>query len=193
MLALPDRPGDEDDDDDGGGGDGDGGKGKGGRKRGGRRGAPPAEFVSFCRVGTGLTADQRASLRERLAPLLRAAGPGAPPPPACYRLTGRERADFWVADPFASVVVEVKGDVRVVPTNVYAAGYTLRFPRITRSRCAGGRGLCVLAICRLCCRCWWWSCALLQPVLPNNKKSQTHSNPTANGTTPNHQTTKQQL
>jgi hypothetical protein len=39
-----------------------------------------------------------------------------------------------ISDPLQSAVVEVKADLRLVHSKVYATGYTLRFPRIRRVR-----------------------------------------------------------
>ena len=45
-------------------------------------------------------------------------------------MSGRERPDFWIADPHQSVVVEVHSDVRTIVSRMYAAEHSLRFPRI---------------------------------------------------------------
>jgi DNA ligase-4 len=91
----------------------------------------PAGFVTYAKAGTGFTDEQRAVMNEHLASLLAEEG-GAPP--ACVRATGLEAPDVWVRDPFKSRVVSITGDLRRIPTKTYAAGVTLRFPRITRAR-----------------------------------------------------------
>jgi DNA ligase-4 len=91
----------------------------------------PAGFVTYAKAGAGFTDEQRALMNERLAPLLQEEG-GAPP--ACVRATGLEAPDVWVRDPFKSLVISITGDLRRIPTKNYAAGVTLRFPRITRAR-----------------------------------------------------------
>eukprot|EP00775_Hariotina_reticulata_P009827 gene9827-9985_t len=53
-------------------------------------------------------------INERLGPFLL---PGSSRPPSCYRVSGREKPDFWVNDPENSIVME-----------------SLRFPRVTRVR-----------------------------------------------------------
>lgn len=102
-------------------------------------GEPPTSFVSFCRVGSGLSNGQLENVRAKLAraglqPADRARPRGGPP--ACYRVTGSpdELPDAWVADPFASVVLCVKADVRLVASSTFAAAASLRFPRATAVR-----------------------------------------------------------
>ena len=53
-----------------------------------------------------------------------------------YRVTGQpgETPHVWVKDPEKSVILEVIGDVRTIPTTVYATGRSLRFPRTKRIR-----------------------------------------------------------
>jgi hypothetical protein len=41
-----------------------------------------------------------------------------------------------ISDPFKSFVVEVLADLRTIPSKEFGTGYTLRFPRMTRVRCA---------------------------------------------------------
>ena len=59
-----------------------------------------------CRVGTGLTDRQQDQVRERLQPYLE---PNTRKNvPKCYKVTGRpqERPDFWVTDPYQSLVLK---------------------------------------------------------------------------------------
>ncbi|EFJ46726.1 hypothetical protein VOLCADRAFT_92808 [Volvox carteri f. nagariensis] len=106
----------------------------------------PTTYVTFAVVGTGVSREQRLSLLEpRLAGNLvasprdlAAAGPAARlrAVPRWCRATGSrdEWPDWWVRDPERSVVVQVNADVRLTRTSTFAAGYTTRFPRITRIR-----------------------------------------------------------
>lgn len=41
-----------------------------------------------------------------------------------------------ISDPLQSIVVEVKADLRTITSKTYATPYSLRFPRMTRIRCA---------------------------------------------------------
>ena len=59
-----------------------------------------------CRVGSGLTDAQQMQVRERLQPyLMPNTGKNWP---KCYKVTGRlqERPDFWVKDPYQSLVLK---------------------------------------------------------------------------------------
>ncbi|CAI5961143.1 unnamed protein product [Closterium sp. NIES-64] len=96
---------------------------------------PPPRLVSFCRVGGGMTDDDLADLRERLLPVLQLNERSQPPPPL-YAVTNhaKERPDVWVSDPTRSVVLQIRGDIRVIQTEVFQAPRSLRFPRVTRVR-----------------------------------------------------------
>ena len=62
-----------------------------------------------CRVGSGLTDRQQDQVRERLQPLLE---PNTKTNvPKCYKVTGRpqEKPDFWVKDPYKSLVLKASG------------------------------------------------------------------------------------
>ena len=89
-------------------------------------------------MGTGLSDAEQAyanqALRDQFVP-------GTSPPPACLRVTGRERPDVWVKDPESSVVFEIKADVRMIWGRDYATAVTLRFPRV------GGGGTTLCALC----------------------------------------------
>ena len=87
-------------------------------------------LLSFCRVGTGLCdADQR-EIHTHLQGNI-----GERPPPM-YRITGdvKERPHVWVQDPAKSICLEVIGDVRMIPSRIFACGKSLRFPRAKRMR-----------------------------------------------------------
>ena len=57
-------------------------------------------------------------------------------PPPMYRITGSasEKPHAWVRDPDKSVVLEVIGDVRTIPSGSFATETSLRFPRAKRIR-----------------------------------------------------------
>lgn len=94
---------------------------------------PVKSWISFTRVGTGMSDTDRQQMREQLAPVLAEARPGVGPP-GCFKVTGREKPDFWVTDPHQSIVLALKSDIRTIATKVYAADHSLRFPRIERIR-----------------------------------------------------------
>ena len=87
-------------------------------------------LLSFCRVGTGLSEQQKEQIHRKLQ------GNLVSDPPSMYRVTGQpgETPHVWVKDPEKSVILEVIGDVRTIPTTVYATGRSLRFPRTKRIR-----------------------------------------------------------
>ena len=60
-----------------------------------------------CRVGSGLTDQQQDQVRDRLQPFL-VPNTGKNSVPKCYKVTGRpqERPDFWVKDPYESIVLK---------------------------------------------------------------------------------------
>jgi DNA ligase-4 len=70
-------------------------------------------------------------LRARLKPLCIPGGRDTAP--ACYRTTGalEETPHVWIRDPRKSIVLTLKADVRLVPSNSFATPYSLRFPRVT--------------------------------------------------------------
>lgn len=92
------------------------------------------EFVTFCRVGTGLTEGETAALNERLSPLFVEAGAPNFSPSFGVKWTGKEKPDVWIKDPSASIVLELLADVRLIHSDTYASRLSLRFPRITRVR-----------------------------------------------------------
>ena len=89
-------------------------------------------ILSFCKVGNGLTESEQDMIHDLLQDNI----VPKDQPPTTYRITGhdRETPDRWVVDPQKSVVLEVKGDIRAVPTNTFACGESLRFPVVTRIR-----------------------------------------------------------
>jgi ATP-dependent DNA ligase len=67
-------------------------------------------------VGTGVSDHERAVLHERLMAISVKREKGRSPP-SCYRVTGlpKETPDYWVKDPFSSIVLQAR----------MAAGYVL--------------------------------------------------------------------
>ncbi|GJN01825.1 hypothetical protein PR202_ga19126 [Eleusine coracana subsp. coracana] len=64
----------------------------------------PKRFLSFCRVGTGLSDEELNALVSKLKPY------------------------------FRSVIISITSDIRTIKSEVFAAPYCLRFPRIQRVR-----------------------------------------------------------
>ncbi|KAL3684731.1 hypothetical protein R1sor_002753 [Riccia sorocarpa] len=95
----------------------------------------PSRFVSFCRVGTGLTDEESDHLVQKLKPYFRRYEKNTKPPD-CYIVTNnsKERPDVWVEQPDKSVILEIMSDIRTIKTEVFAAPFGLRFPRIHRVR-----------------------------------------------------------
>ncbi|KAK9855168.1 hypothetical protein WJX84_006864 [Apatococcus fuscideae] len=103
------------------------------------RSQAPTRFISFCRVGTGLSDAERDKVEKRLRPLMIEAKvnkSGKSNAPSCYKVTHKpkERPDVWISDPLQSIVVEVKADVRMIKSEQFATDWSLRFPRIQRLR-----------------------------------------------------------
>ncbi|KAI4376826.1 hypothetical protein MLD38_014541 [Melastoma candidum] len=92
----------------------------------------PRRFLSFCRVGTGLTDEERNAVVTKLKPYFRK----YKEPPNFYQVTNhsKERPDVWVDSPEKSIVVSITSDIRTISSEVFAAPYSLRFPRIDRVR-----------------------------------------------------------
>ncbi|KAJ1378207.1 Nucleic acid-binding, OB-fold [Sesbania bispinosa] len=64
----------------------------------------PKRFISFCRVGTGLSDDELDAVVTKLKPY------------------------------FRSIVLSITSDIRTIESDVFSAPYSLRFPRIDRVR-----------------------------------------------------------
>ncbi|KAL6769116.1 LIG4 [Auxenochlorella protothecoides x Auxenochlorella symbiontica] len=90
-------------------------------------GEAPSSWLTFCRVGTGVTDEERASLNAQLKHLF-LDGKSVPPP--CLQTTGREAPDVWIKDPSQSVVLEVHADLRTIPSSTFATKLSLRFPAV---------------------------------------------------------------
>ncbi|ONM14156.1 DNA ligase 4 [Zea mays] len=92
-------------------------------------------FLSFCRVGTGLSDEERDALVTKLNPYFRK-NEYPKKPPKFYEVTNnsKERPDVWIESPDKSVIISVTSDIRTIKSEVFAAPYCLRFPRIQRVR-----------------------------------------------------------
>ncbi|CAM0902638.1 unnamed protein product [Alopecurus aequalis] len=91
----------------------------------------PKRFLSFCRVGTGLTDEELATLVAKLKPHFRK-NEYPKKPPRFYEVTNnsKERPDVWIESPDKSVILSITSDIRTIKSEVFAAPYCLRFPRI---------------------------------------------------------------
>ncbi|KAI3834710.1 hypothetical protein MKX03_000319 [Papaver bracteatum] len=95
----------------------------------------PRRFISFCRVGTGLSDDELDALVTKLKPYFRK-NEYPKKTPSFYELTNhsKERPDVWIDSPEKSIILSITSDIRTVRSEVFAAPYSLRFPRIDRVR-----------------------------------------------------------
>ncbi|KAG9449217.1 hypothetical protein H6P81_009182 [Aristolochia fimbriata] len=95
----------------------------------------PKRFISFCRVGTGLSDDELDTLVFKLKPYFRK-NENPKRAPIFYEVTynSKERPDVWVDSPEKSVILSITSDIRTIKSTVFAAPYSLRFPRIDRVR-----------------------------------------------------------
>ncbi|XP_031380675.1 DNA ligase 4-like isoform X1 [Punica granatum] len=96
----------------------------------------PRRFISFCRVGTGLTDDELDAVVTKLKPHFRKYEYPKKGPPSFYQVTNhsKERPDVWVESPEKSIILAITSDIRTISSEVFAAPYSLRFPRIDRVR-----------------------------------------------------------
>ncbi|XP_009359940.2 DNA ligase 4 isoform X2 [Pyrus x bretschneideri] len=96
----------------------------------------PRRFVSFCRVGTGLSDEEIEAVATKLKPYLRKYEYPKKAPPSFYQVTdnSKERPDVWVESPEKSIILSITSDIRTIKSEVFAAPYSLRFPRIDRVR-----------------------------------------------------------
>ncbi|KAK4265577.1 hypothetical protein QN277_026608 [Acacia crassicarpa] len=98
--------------------------------------AHPRRFISFCRVGTGLSDDELDALVTKLKPYFRKYEYPKKRPPSFYQVTNhsKERPDVWIESPDKSIILSITSDIRTIDSEVFAAPYSLRFPRIDRVR-----------------------------------------------------------
>ncbi|TKY72770.1 DNA ligase 4 [Spatholobus suberectus] len=96
----------------------------------------PKQFISFCRVGTGLSDDELDAVVTKLKPYFRKYEYPKKGPPSFYQVTNhsKERPDVWVDSPEKSIILSITSDIRTIESEVFAAPYSLRFPRIDRVR-----------------------------------------------------------
>ncbi|KAL3533277.1 hypothetical protein ACH5RR_006798, partial [Cinchona calisaya] len=94
----------------------------------------PRRFISFCRVGTGLTDDELDTVVTKLKPYFRKYDYPKKAAPSFYQVTNnsKERPDVWIDSPEKSIIVSITSDIRTIKSEVFAAPYSLRFPRIDR-------------------------------------------------------------
>ncbi|XP_058068176.1 DNA ligase 4 [Magnolia sinica] len=97
--------------------------------------AYPKRFISFCRVGTGLSDDELDTLITKLKPYFRK-NEHPKKAPSFYEVTNnsKERPDVWIDSPEKSIILSITSDIRTIKSTVFAAPYSLRFPRIDRVR-----------------------------------------------------------
>ncbi|KAK1322796.1 DNA ligase 4 [Acorus calamus] len=95
----------------------------------------PKRFISFCRVGTGLSDDELHALVTKLKPFFRK-NEHPKKAPRFYEVTNnsKERPDVWIDSPDKSIILSITSDIRTIKSEVFAAPYSLRFPRIQRVR-----------------------------------------------------------
>lgn len=98
--------------------------------------ASPNLFHSFCRVGSGYSNKELFSLMQRLQPHFYQLGKDKVQlrkiSEAGIRLKKEPTPDVWL-DPEKSIILQVKA-AEIVPSDIYNAGYTLRFPRVVKVR-----------------------------------------------------------
>ncbi|XWS28144.1 hypothetical protein CRYUN_Cryun25bG0040400 [Craigia yunnanensis] len=94
--------------------------------------AYPRRFVSFCRVGTGLTDDDLETVVKKLKPYFRKYEYPKKTQPSFYQVTNnsKERPDVWIESPEKSIILSITSDIRTIRSEVFSAPYSLRFPRI---------------------------------------------------------------
>eukprot|EP00252_Welwitschia_mirabilis_P019931 TRINITY_DN4748_c0_g2_i1.p1 TRINITY_DN4748_c0_g2~~TRINITY_DN4748_c0_g2_i1.p1 ORF type:complete len:1164 (+),score=257.65 TRINITY_DN4748_c0_g2_i1:141-3632(+) len=97
-------------------------------------GGYPTRFVTFCRVGNGLSDEESDILVNKLKPYFRRNDKQCVPSFYTATNNSKERPDVWIDRPEKSVILEITGDVRMIKTEVFASPYTLRFPRVCRVR-----------------------------------------------------------
>ncbi|KAL0734964.1 hypothetical protein Bca4012_011174 [Brassica carinata] len=96
----------------------------------------PRRFMSFCRVGTGLSDDELNTVVSKLKPYFRKNEHPKKAPPSFYQVTNhsKERPDVWIESPEKSIILSITSDIRTIRSEVFVAPYSLRFPRIDKVR-----------------------------------------------------------
>ncbi|XP_057486058.1 DNA ligase 4 isoform X2 [Actinidia eriantha] len=96
----------------------------------------PRRFISFCRVGTGLSDEELDAVVTKLKPFFRKSEYPKKASPSFYEVTNnsKERPDVWIESPEKSIILSITSDIRTIRSEVFSAPYSLRFPRIDRVR-----------------------------------------------------------
>ncbi|XP_010483217.1 PREDICTED: DNA ligase 4-like isoform X1 [Camelina sativa] len=96
----------------------------------------PRRFMSFCRVGTGLSDEELNTVVSKLKPYFRKSEHPKKAPPSFYQVTNhsKERPDVWIESPEKSIILSITSDIRTIRSEVFVAPYSLRFPRIDKVR-----------------------------------------------------------
>uniref|UniRef100_A0A1J3DSA4 DNA ligase 4 n=1 Tax=Noccaea caerulescens TaxID=107243 RepID=A0A1J3DSA4_NOCCA len=96
----------------------------------------PRRFMSFCRVGTGLSDEELNTVVSKLKPYFRKNEHPKKVPPSFYQVTNhsKERPDVWIESPEKSIILSITSDIRTIRSEVFVAPYSLRFPRIDKVR-----------------------------------------------------------
>uniref|UniRef100_A0A6N2NFW2 DNA ligase n=1 Tax=Salix viminalis TaxID=40686 RepID=A0A6N2NFW2_SALVM len=96
----------------------------------------PRRFISFCRVGNGLSDEELDTVVSKLKPYFRKNEYPKKSPPSFYQVTNnsKERPDVWIENPDKSIILSITSDIRTISSVVFSAPYSLRFPRIDRVR-----------------------------------------------------------
>nr|XP_017259048.1 PREDICTED: DNA ligase 4 isoform X1 [Daucus carota subsp. sativus] len=96
----------------------------------------PRRFISFCRVGTGLSDEELDAVVTKLKPYFRKYEYPKKAAPSFYQVTNnsKERPDVWIDSPEKSIILSINSDIRTIRSEVFSAPYSLRFPRIDRVR-----------------------------------------------------------
>ncbi|KAJ6679150.1 DNA LIGASE 4 [Salix purpurea] len=96
----------------------------------------PRRFISFCRVGNGLSDEELDTIVSKLKLYLRKNGYPKKSPPSFYQVTNnsKERPDVWIESPDKSIILSITSGIRTISSVVFSAPYSLRFPRIDRVR-----------------------------------------------------------
>lgn len=92
----------------------------------------PSRFISFCRVGTELSGEELDAVVTKLKPFFRRNEQPKKAPPSFYAVTNnsKERPDVWIDNPEKSIILSITSDIRTIRSEVFAAPYSLRYPRI---------------------------------------------------------------
>ncbi|KAJ3173835.1 DNA ligase (ATP) [Geranomyces variabilis] len=93
----------------------------------------PAQWLSFCKFGSGYKWDQLESIARQSEGIWRKYDPKKCPSWFVHPKNSKERPDMLVVSPDKAIVVQLKA-FQIVTSDVYGAGWTLRFPTFSRIR-----------------------------------------------------------